>query len=210
LILGHASSEAFERGDVDGAIAIQRRAVARDPLNQVIRNNLAVILLADDRLDEAMSEYRKVLELSPDVGLNVEVEIVRILVLQRRYDEARSVLARFPEGKYRDHGLALLYLAPGGQAEADAALARLIARPDDRDNYETDIVDRIKLAEVQTFRGMNDAALESLKEKRIALERNWGSESPVVWYFTLELKVSPFLKALHADPRWTALTTFAD
>ena len=209
LVLSYLSGEAFERGDLDQAIAMQRRALTRDPLNTVTRNNLAVILLADERLDEAMSEYRKILEFNPDAGSNVEIEIVRILALQRRYDEAQSAIAKLPEGKHRDYGLALMYQAPGGRAEADAALARLVAQPDDDQSFDEDIVDAIRLAEVQAFRGMNDRAFESLENKKSSLERRWGSESPVVWYFTHEAKVSPFLKTLHADPRWTTLTTFA-
>ena len=47
---------------------------------------------------------------------------MRTLVLLRRYDEAQAELARFPEGKYRDHGLALLHELPDRRAEADAAL----------------------------------------------------------------------------------------
>ena len=209
LVLSDLGGKAFERGDLDQAIAMHRRALTRDPLNTVTRNNLAVILLADERLDEAMSEYRKILEFNPDAGSNVEIDIVRILALQRRYDETHSAIAKLPEGKQRDYGLALMYQAPGGRAEADAALARLVAQPDDDQSVDADIVDGIRLAEVQAFRGMKDRAFESLENKKSSLEHRWGSESPVVWYFTHEAKVSPFLKTLHADPRWTTLTTFA-
>ena len=127
----------------------------------------------------------------------------------RHYDEAHSAIAKLPEGKHRDYGLALMYQAPGGRAEADAALARLVAQLDDDHSFDEAIVDGIRLAEVQAFRGMNDRALETLENKKSSLERYWGSESPVVWYFAHEAKVSPFLKTLHADPRWTTLTTLA-
>jgi Tfp pilus assembly protein PilF len=127
LVLGFEGSDAVARGDFDKAIALQRRAVARNPLASTHRTNLAVLLLADSQLDEAMSEYRRVLELNPDAGLQVKIEVVRILVLQQRYDEAQSTIAQLPEGKFRDHGLALLYEAPGRLAEADVALKRLAA-----------------------------------------------------------------------------------
>ena len=47
---------AIDRGDLAAAIAIQRRLVARDPRPAVVRNNLAVFLLADGRLEEALAE----------------------------------------------------------------------------------------------------------------------------------------------------------
>jgi len=198
LVLGFTSGDALERGDFGAAIAMQRRAVAQDPLSSTQRINLAVILLADGQLDEAKLEFRRALELSPDVGLNVDIEIVRILVLQRRYDEAQSAITQFPEGRYRDHGLALLYQAPGRLADADAALKRLAAQPGDT-------MDSIRLAEVYAFRGMSDEAFASLQRERGVLEQAKDLARPQIRHFQVELRVSPFLKPLHADPRWEAL-----
>jgi thioredoxin-like negative regulator of GroEL len=205
LVLGF-STQALLRGDLDEAIALQRRMVSRDPLAATFRGNLAVLLLADGRLDEAMSEYRKVLELSPsgssdsrgtDARSEIDIEIARILVLQRRYDEAQSAIAQLPEGKFRDHGLALLWDVPGRVSEANLALQRLAAQPDD-------IMDSIRLAEVYAFRGMSQEAFASLQGRMEALERD---ENGRFWIrvFQRELNVSPFLKPLHADPRWAAL-----
>jgi tetratricopeptide (TPR) repeat protein len=200
----------FDEDDLDAAIAIQRRIVTRDPLNPVDRQNLAVLLLADHRFDEAMSEYRSVLELNPDAGLDVEIELVRIHVLQGRDAEAYAAVTRMPEGKYRDHGLALLYRAPDHRAEADAALARLIRRRSEAaDSIAGGVMDDIRLAEVQAFRGMTEEAFATLARKKDALERGPDSELPVVSYFQNEASVSPFLKALHSDPRWAAIISEA-
>jgi TolB-like protein/DNA-binding winged helix-turn-helix (wHTH) protein/Tfp pilus assembly protein PilF len=198
LVLGFTSGDALERGDFGAAIAMQRRAVAQDPLSSTQRINLAVILLADGQLDEAKLEFRRALELSPDVGLQVNIEVVRILVLQQRYDEAQSAIAQLPEGKFRDHGLALLYQAPGRLAEADAALKRLAAQ-------RGDTMDSIRLAEVYAFRGMSDEAFASLQSERGVLEQAKDLARPQIRHFQVELRVSPFLKPLHADPRWEAL-----
>ncbi len=201
-----AGSVSYGEGDIDEAIAIQRRIVTRDPLNHGARQNLAVVLLAGGRFDEAMSEYRSVLELNPDVGLDVEIELVRIHVLQGRDAEAYAAVTRMPEGKYRDHGLALLYRAPDHRAEADAALARLIRRRSEAaDSIAGGVMDDIRLAEVQAFLGMTEEAFATLARKKDALERGPDSELPVVSYFQNEASVSPFLKALHSDPRWAAL-----
>ena len=177
---------------------MQRRAVAQDPLSTTHRINLAILLFADNQLDEAMSEYRRVLELNPDVGLDVKIEPVRILVLQRRYDEAQSAIAQLPEGKFRDHALALLYQAPGRLADADAALMQLASQPGDT-------MDSIRLAEVYAFRGMNDEAFASLQRERGALEHAKDLVRARIWHLQAEMRVSPFLKPLHPDPRWEAL-----
>jgi len=201
-----AGGVSFDDDDLDEAIAIQRRIVTQDPLNSGARQNLAVVLLAGGRFDEAMSEYRDVLELNPDAGLDVEIELVRIQVLQGRDAEAYAAVTRMPEGKYRDHGLALLYRAPDHRAEADAALARLIRRRSEAaDSIAGGVMDDIRLAEVQAFRGMTEEAFATLARKKDALERGPDSELPVVSYFQNEASVSPFLKALHSDPRWAAL-----
>jgi TolB-like protein/DNA-binding winged helix-turn-helix (wHTH) protein/tetratricopeptide (TPR) repeat protein len=217
LVLGFSCGAAILRGDLDEALALQRRAVARDPLAATGRANLAKLLLADGQLDEAMSEYRKVLEISPgamisasgiadspgtDAGSEVNLEIVRVLVLQRRYDEAQSAIAQLPDGKLRDHGLALLWDMPGRLPEANLALQRLATRPEDS-------MDSIRLAEVYAFRGMSPEAFASLQARMEALERD---ENGRVWIrrFRHELNVSPFLKPLHADTRWAVLMPKAD
>ena len=205
MVLEGMSAAAYDEGDIDKAIAIQRRILSRDPLNPVYRQLLAVILLAGGRFDEAISEYRSVLELNPDAGLDVEIELVRIYVLQGRDAEAYAAVTRMPEGKYRDHGLALLYRAPDHRAEADAALARLIRRRSSAaDSIFGGVIDDIRLAEVQAFRGMTEEAFATLAKKKDALERGRDSERPVAGYFLNEARVSPFLKALHSDPRWAA------
>jgi hypothetical protein len=67
-----------------------------------------VLLLAEGQLDQALAEFQWVMELNPDGQPGADTDIVRILVLQRRYAEAKAALADLPEGKRRDHGQALL------------------------------------------------------------------------------------------------------
>ncbi|HEY4645650.1 MAG TPA: winged helix-turn-helix domain-containing protein [Steroidobacteraceae bacterium] len=203
LVLGAVAVLALRRGDPEGAIAAQRRVVAQDPLSFAQRQNLAMYLLADGRLDEAASGFRKTLELSPDADLEIETEIVRIFVAQQRYDEAQSAVARLPEGKFRDHGLALLYRAPGSRAEADIALKRLAAQPGDAE-------DSIRLAETYAFRGMSDAAFASLQAQKAVLERDGDPSSRRIWEMQDAMRFSYFLTPLHSDPRWVALMTEPD
>ncbi len=200
LVLGNAGSRAVRRGDMDQAVALWRRAVAKDPLSPTHRGNLAVMLLANGQFDEALAENYRVLELHPEAGSNVEVEIARILVLKERYDEAYSAIARLPKGRYQDYALALLHKAPGRRAEADAALTRMEAEPGD-------ISGKVHLADVFAFRGMRDKSFALLQETSAALERDKGKRPYGPAYFQEEVAYSPFLRPLHADPRWSALTT---
>ena len=198
LVVGVTSQEAFSRGDSAVAIAILRDFLARDPLSNVQRQNLAVLLFADNQLDAAELEYRRLLQLNPLVGWDVEIEFARIFAIQGRYGEVRSEIARMPPGKYRDHAQALLFDAPGSRADADAALERLAAAP-------VEIIDLIRLAEIYAFRGMKEKAFATLQEKKDALTREFGPLAPTVWHFRTEAEVSPFLAPLHSDPRWATL-----
>lgn len=203
IILSWASTDAIGRGDIDGAIDNLRRAVEREPVSPLYRNNLAVFLLADGQLEEALKEYQWVLELAPDGQFGARIDIVRILVLQGRYAEAKAALAEIPEGKRRDHAQALLFNAPGERAEADAAFARLRADPYDGAT-EAEVHDTVQLAEAHAVRGDFDGALATLQAK---LDRFAGStplHPDALWYLRHEARLSPFLKPLHADPRWVA------
>ena len=198
LVVGITASEAFSRGDHAVAIAVLRDFLARDPLANIQRQNLAVMLFADRQLDAAEVEYRRLLQRNPLVGWDVEIEFARIFAMQGRYGEVRSEIARMPPGKHRDHAQALLFDAPGSRADADAALERLAAAP-------VEIIDLIRLAEIYAFRGMKEKAFATLQEKKDAITRESGPLAPTIWHFKTEAEVAPFLSPLHSDPRWATL-----
>ncbi len=181
---------------IETAVALQRRLAARDPLAVVHRANLGHMLVRAGRLDEAESEYRKAQELSPDAELDVAIGIAKIRILQRRYDEAYTLIARMPESRFHDQGLALLHDAPGRRAEAEAALRRLAARLMDAD-------DGLALAEAYALRGRHADAFASLHRAKQMLEREEVSALSRVWALKENMAVSPFLIPLHTDQRWS-------
>jgi TolB-like protein/DNA-binding winged helix-turn-helix (wHTH) protein/Flp pilus assembly protein TadD len=197
LVLNFAAGIAMRGGDIEGAIRQYQRIIARDPVSASHRATLGIYLQAAGRLEEAQTELRKALELNPNFGAEVELAITRILVLQRRFGDANAAVARLPEGELRDHGLALLAHAQGRRAEADTALERLAA--------QSTTTPDIRLAEVYAFRGMKEEAFDALRGLKIAVARNKAALASQIWSWQLELRVSPFLKPLHSDPRWTAL-----
>jgi len=191
-----AIEEAVDHGDLSRAIALQSQVLARNPLAASTRNNLAIYLLADGQLEKALSQFRQVQEIHPETDPNVAIDIVHVLVLQGRYAEAELTMAQVPEeGGQRDQAAALVYAATGREVEADQALARMTQGS--RSHMET-----IRLAEVYAFRGMADQAFKVLDGKKRALAREHGADSDHVWYLQFESRLSPFLKALHSDPRW--------
>ena len=197
MVLSFAAGIAMRRGDTDEAISRYDRIVALDPLSARYHANHGTYLLAAGRFEEAKAELKKAQELSTVSRWDFDLAIARILILQKQLDEARSVIARLSDVEARDHGLALLYHAEGRQADADAALGRLVGE-------STATVD-IRLAEVYAFRGMIDEAFRTLDTLKEAVERNEPTEASDVWTLQVELRVSPFLKPLHGDPRWQAL-----
>jgi TolB-like protein/DNA-binding winged helix-turn-helix (wHTH) protein/Tfp pilus assembly protein PilF len=186
--------------DVEAEIEHLQRSVERDPLSAVNHQILAVFLFTAGRLEDAKSEFIKARELNPE-GHELSLEVVRVLVVQRRYDEAYSAIAALPKGGIRDHGLMLLYFAPGRRAEADAALARLVRKPG------TETMDHIRLAEAFAFRGANDEAIATLQRFRNTIDPAEDSSHSRIWWMQREMALSPFLTPLHRDPRWHALMT---
>ena len=203
LVLGFSASDAIWNGNYPEAARLWRRATAQDPLSSVTRGNLGYMLLLNGQLEEALSESRKALELNPDAGPQLATQISRNLIMLGRYDEAAIAIEKLPEGNERDYALALLHRAPGKHAIADAALARLAAA-------HRDIPNAIHLAEVYADRGEKDRAFETLAAHYRQLERNRAIKPRNLWYFQDEMRLSPYLKPLQADARWSEVATVPD
>jgi TolB-like protein/DNA-binding winged helix-turn-helix (wHTH) protein len=201
IVLSWGAEDDVARGDFQAAIGKMERAVVREPLHAVTRLNFAILLLAAGQLDRALREYRLVLELSPNDNFGVEDDIARIFVLQRRYVEARQAISLLPDGKRRDHGLALLFNDPASRQESDAALARL-GMDDDEGATEEEVRDTIALADAYAVRGDLDRALLVLRAKAASFAQKKGPDSVVLWYLRHEARLSPFLRPLREDPRW--------
>ena len=212
LVLGYQASDALDADDFDTAIELHRR-VARDPLNAVIRQNLGVVLIADGRLEEAMATYQALMGANPDASPDIEIEISRILALLGRLHEAASPALELPAGKYRDQAMALLGALPGHRDEADAALHRLEAYvpASPQDTLEYTIMDSVRLAETYAYRGDRTRAFATLtaKKSRLVTERTRKPRS-LTWYLRRESRLAPFLRPLHADPRWAAFIGTTD
>jgi TolB-like protein/DNA-binding winged helix-turn-helix (wHTH) protein/Tfp pilus assembly protein PilF len=197
LVLNFEAGLAMRNGEVDAAIRGYDQMVAREPRSASYRFNRGIYLQAADRFAEAEAELLRAKELNTEFGWELDLAIARILIVQKRLDEARALIEGLPEGEPLDNGLALLYAAEGRTAEADEVLAHLAAE-------STSAVD-VRLAEVYAFRGMTEEAFNTLQGLLEAIERDEPANASQIWSWQVELRVSPFLKSLHGDPRWDAL-----
>ena len=171
-------------GRQDEAIALCRRSVEQDPLNPLPYHNLGMVLCAADCLEEAEAAYRKSLLLSPQRSAT-HAFLSQTLLAQRRGEEALTEAMGEPEEAFRLWALATVYHATGRRAESDDALSALTR------TYANDAA--FQIAEVHGARGEIDAAFTWLE--RAYSQRDGGLS---------EMKPSPLLRPLHADPRWNA------
>ena len=63
----------------------------------------------------------------------------------------------------------------------------------------------VRLAEVYAYRGMREQAFGALAGVAEAIELNDGAMASQLWSWQVEMRVSPFLRPLHDDPRWQQL-----
>jgi TolB-like protein/DNA-binding winged helix-turn-helix (wHTH) protein/tetratricopeptide (TPR) repeat protein len=203
LVLGTRLSKAMHQGRMEEALEIQKRVVVADPLSATNRGNLGYLLMMVGRFPEAQAELERALELSPD-GTSVKEALSDVLIMQGRTDEALKVASRIPEGYSRDQRFALAYFAGGSVSDGDAMLSRLItqAKKPQADKEDTVGV-AVAVAEVYAARKDVDGAFEWLNEARLRAQDE--SEELPGWMLHDNLQLAPYLKPLHADPRWKKL-----
>jgi DNA-binding winged helix-turn-helix (wHTH) protein/Tfp pilus assembly protein PilF len=181
LLLNILAGVAADEGRWDEAIAFQRRAVAAEPLSLAAAQNLADFLFLAGRIQDAKTQFAKVLELDPTQPNQIDAFAE---ILEGRYKQALRIVETWPEGDARDHSLALIYHGLGREEEARQRLERLKAAKTWGNN--------IRVAEVYTHWGEIEEAFLWLQDSDL----NRPEDSQPLLY------ASPFLKPLHQDARW--------
>lgn len=199
LLVGRSLTRIVSEGRLEDAIELQRGVVATDPLSANNRGTLGNLLMMVGRLTEAQAELERALELGP-AAVGVTGDMANLLILQGRADEALRVISRMPAGYDRDQRFALAYFARGDVSEGNAMLARLFALAEKPD-FDPPVA--VAIAEVYAARNDPDHAFEWLDTAR----RRSRSQPGVLpaWLLQDDLHFAPFLKSLHADPRWDQL-----
>jgi TolB-like protein/DNA-binding winged helix-turn-helix (wHTH) protein len=179
-----AASLAEMLGRLDEALQLDRRAVDLDPLNARSWENLGETEFFTGQLDEAAANSKKALEMSPAIWPG-HIQLSRIYVMQGRPQDALAEIELVHYDPVRAYLYAIAYHALGRKKESDAALRELVAK-----YHETNACE---IATVYAFRNQPDEAFEWLE--RAYAQRDSGLMGD-------SLKVEPFLKNLHGDPRF--------
>jgi tetratricopeptide (TPR) repeat protein len=179
-----AASSAAQLGRFGEALPWNRRAVDFDPLNADSWEQLAETEFFMGQLDEAVADFKKALELNPDV-VAAHMVLSQIYVIQGRPQHALPEIELVRNDSLRAYLYPIAYYALGREKESDAALQELIAKYHEVGAYQ--------IAQVYAFRNQPDEAVEWLD--RAYAQRDSG---------LIETKVDPLLKSLHNDPRYAA------
>jgi len=159
-------------------------ALAADPLFLGWHSQLSNVRLATGRLQEAETESRRVLQISPTAGTG-HYGLGVILLMRGKIADALAEMQQEQPDTGRDAGLAIVYHAMGRRAESDGALAAY-EREYAKDNA-------LWIADAYAYRGELDQAFAWL-------ERAYRQKDSALYM----IKADPFFKNLHADPRYKA------
>jgi tetratricopeptide (TPR) repeat protein len=185
--VGVLSSEAefsADLGRLDDALRQVKTAVAQDPLNTDLLQNLSNIQGLRGNSREAEVAMRRALDIRPTYAYG-HYNLGLIFLERGDRDGALGEMQQETIDDGKQQGLALLYYALGRKADADAALAALIKEQADKSALD--------IAQVYAFRGQSDEAMHWL-------DRAYVQKDP--WLF--HIKGDWLMKGLEADSRYKA------
>jgi tetratricopeptide (TPR) repeat protein len=184
-----AAKVATNMGRLDTARKLYDYLVERDPVNPAIRFDVGYLHYCNGDPDAAIEQWQTALRLSPEqIGTRMTIAIA--LLLKGETAAALESADREQNEFYRLLGHAIVYFRMGRQAEADAALAALIA--------DHQLGGAYNIAVLLAWRGEMDLAFDWLEK---ALEYNDSGLT--------EITVEPFAESLRKDPRWESFATKA-
>ena len=173
--------DALSAGRLDDGIGLSRQLVQRDPLDGRWLELLAIALSTADRLPEAESTFRRLLELNPSFS-GAHCELGEILLFEHRRDEALTIMSEEADQDNKWCVAEALW-SVGRRTEADALLAEGKTKHAD--------TQAIYIARVYAMRGDKDEAFKWLNR---AYD---NGES-----YLIAVRNDPGLRNLHGDPRF--------
>jgi superkiller protein 3 len=180
------------------AEALFRRVLQANPKLAAASKNLAMALLAQDKVDDALAQFCDASKLAPQ-DYQLKLQFARLLASRNRYSEALAALNSIPAVKYPATAVpdkAACLIALGRKPEAAALTPGVKQSP----NAAVD------LAEVFLAGGMPDDALKALPAAapKDALARYYYLKgSALQAKGQTSTAQSNFKQALQADPKFT-------
>lgn len=165
-VLGFELATFLEKeGNIDEAIKTYRRILDDDEGNEVIRTKIISLLLKADRIPEVIKEL-EALRVYASEPLKVELNLSRLLIDQKRFDEAISrLLAVLESDPGFDEARILLGLAYHEQGRDEAAVGILKEVVPASGQYEDATLMLIKLiGKTQGVKAVEDALREKIRD----------------------------------------------
>jgi len=172
-------------GDSSETTDVDRRILARDPLNATAWSNLALDLIYAHRYQEALDAARQLLALSPGFSGAHSFE-GQSLFHMGRLSEALTAEQSESDEALRSAWLAVIYWGLGSRRESDEALKTLEEKYGGAASYDVGIV--------RAYRGETDKAFEAID--RAFRDRNFEM---------LYIRSEPLLSSVRNDARYRDL-----
>ena len=193
LLLGMLAGQRASGGDLRGAIEMQRRALTRNPLSVIDRNNLSFYLYAAGRYEEAILENRQAQLLRHPDDAGAESLQGYALIKLARYEEALQVVEAWPPSINRDAITVMARLALSQYDEARDSMHRLLS--------DRTLEGLLRQAELHAFCEEFDKSFAALQDFRQELQQASDPLGPLFEIYA-DLRWSPFLEPVRDDPRW--------
>jgi adenylate cyclase len=172
-------------GDANKAIDLTQKENNLNPLDYDSWRRLAYLYRISDRLDEAQSAIQRALDLNPS-GFGIHAEAGFIQMSKGDLKAAMEEIDKEVDDEQKDVGHVIINFKLGRNDEANLELAKLETKYGAQN--ATDIAD------IHAFRHEDDAAFQWLT-------RAFNNHEQDLLY----IKMDPFLKTLHSDPRFKSL-----
>jgi TolB-like protein/tetratricopeptide (TPR) repeat protein len=186
-VLGRYALYCARTGRFDEARQTMGRAAALDPLNPRVFRTIGSVEYAARRYAASISAIERALQLNPRMG-GAHAAIGASQLMLGRVDEAGKSFAAEKSAVFGLPGIAIIAMKQGRQAEADAAMTRLVTEYGDNGLYQQ--------AQVLAQRGDLAGALAALSKAR-----STGDSGLIV------MRNDPLLDPLRQEPEFARLLT---
>lgn len=183
--LGDTATLLHQLGRLEESIILHSYTRGLDPVHPVGHANQGSVLMDAGQYKEAVSSFRKTLELSPNYT-DIRYGLAIALLGLGDVDAALMEIQKEPSSTRRLTGLAMISHAQGNKTESGEALQELMAM----NTGDNDFL----IAQVFAYQGEIDQAFEWIAVAKA--NDNWGVS---------ELHTNILFSKLHDDPRWLKL-----
>lgn len=184
--LSLAELDMIQDGKVEELVRFDTEWLARDPLNVPgILLDLALNQWITGHWNDSAASFENLLEMNPDV-VSGHAWYAQTLLFLGKPADALAEAEKESDRRSRLGVLPAIYWNLGQKGQSDIALAQL--------EHEFAAIAPTVIAEMYAYRGDENKAFEWL-------ERGYKTHDPQLMY----LKVDPYLRLLHSDPRYHKL-----